>query len=274
METYIEQIEAAARHVRKRIQCEPLIGILTGTGLGDCATVVEQNQVMAYANIPYFPAATVDSHKGNLVTGNLAGKPAMVMQGRFHLYEGYTPRQVTFAVRMMQALGVKVLIVSNAAGGFNAGFSPGDIMVISDHINLTGSNPLAGGHNADWGPRFPDMGSVYDDRLAEKALAAGQMRGVPIQRGVYAGLLGPSLETPAEVRYLKHIGADAVGFSTVHEVIVAVQAGMQVLGLSTITNINDPDAPVSATLEEIIAVAENAAPGLKRIIRDVAADIC
>jgi purine-nucleoside phosphorylase len=273
METYIEEIQAAADHVRQSIRRQPAIGILAGTGLGDCAATVAQDVKMAYAEIPHFPVSTVQSHKGNLVAGTLAGKPAIVMQGRFHLYEGYSPREVTFAVRMMQALGVKLIIVSNAAGGFHADFSPGDVMVISDHINLTGSNPLVGAHHAAWGPRFPDMGAVYDTVLAEKAMAAGQVRGLRMQRGVYAGLLGPSLETPAEVRYLKTIGADAVGFSTVHEVIVAVQAGMRVLGLSTITNINDPDAPVSATLEEIIAVAERAAPVLGEIIRDVVAGI-
>ena len=192
-----------------------------------------------------------------------------VMQGRIHLYEGYTPLQVTFPIRVMRQLGVTALVVSNAAGGFDPAFAPGDIMLIADHINLTGANALIGPNDADWGIRFPDMNHVYDPGLQNLARAAAAQCGIPLQQGVYAGLTGPSLETPAEVRYLKTIGADAVGFSTVQEAIVAVHAGMRVLGLSIITNVNDPDRPVPATVEEIIAVANTAAPKLTRIIQAV-----
>jgi purine-nucleoside phosphorylase len=197
------------------------------------------------------------------------GKQIMAMQGRFHLYEGYSPLEVTFPIRVMQELGVKVLILSNAAGGLNPGYHAGDIMIITDHINLTGSNPLIGGNEKSWGIRFPDMIEAYDKKLAEIAETAGKDEGIPLQKGVYVGLKGPSLETRAEVRFLRLIGADAVGFSTIQEVIAAVHAGIKVLGLSTITNLNDPDQPVPITVEEVIEVAKNAAPKLEAVIKNV-----
>jgi purine-nucleoside phosphorylase len=193
----------------------------------------------------------------------------MIMQGRFHLYEGYPPRAVAFPVRVMQQLGVEYLILTNAAGGLNPHFRPGDLMGISDHINLTGANPLVGPNEQDWGVRFPDMSRAYDPRLQRLATDGARKVQVRLQTGVYAGLKGPSLETPAEVRYLKIIGADAVGFSTVQEVIAARHAGMRILGLATITNISDPDAPLPATMEEIIAVARATAPKLAALIHAV-----
>ena len=193
----------------------------------------------------------------------------MAMQGRFHLYEGYSPLEVTFPIRVMQELGVKVLILSNAAGGLNPEFAAGDIMIITDHINLTGSNPLMGPNEDSWGIRFPDMIEAYDKELLELAEIAGRNEGIPLQKGVYVGLTGPSLETRAEVRFLRTIGADAVGFSTVQEVIAAVHAGIKVLGLSTITNMHDPDNPTPATVEAVIAVAKEAAPRLEAVIKNV-----
>ena len=190
----------------------------------------------------------------------------MAMQGRFHLYEGYSPAEVTFPIRVMQALGVRRLIVTNAAGGLNPAFRPGDMMLITDHINLTGENPLTGPNIDQWGLRFPDMSRAYDRKLIAMAEKAAQAAGIPIHKGVYVGLKGPSMETPAETRFLKSAGAEAVGFSTVQEVIAAVHGGMQVLGISIITNVNDPDRPVPAALEDIIAIARRATPFLEKLL--------
>jgi purine-nucleoside phosphorylase len=219
-----------------------------------------------YQNTPHFPVATVKSHAGRLLFGEMAGRPVMVMQGRLHLYEGYSPAEVTFPIRVMQAMGVRRLIVTNAAGGINLDFRPGDMMLITDHINLTGENPLTGPNVDHWGLRFPDMTRAYDPELIALAEKTAKAAGIPIRRGVYAGLKGPSLETPAETRFLKTVGAEAVGFSTVQEVIAAVHGGMQVLGISIITNLNDPDRPVSAAVEDIIAVARGAAASLEKLL--------
>jgi purine-nucleoside phosphorylase len=201
------------------------------------------------------------------------GCPVIAMQGRFHLYEGYRPAEVTFPVRVMQQLGVKILILSNAAGGLNPEFNPGDIMLITDHINLTGLNPLIGPNEDSWGPRFPDMTRAYDDELIASAEIIAKRAGIHLQKGIYVGLTGPSLETPAEVKFLQTIGAEAVGFSTVQEVIAAAHGGIRVLGLSTITNVHDPEDPVPATVEEIIEVARGATPRLETIMKGVAGKI-
>jgi purine-nucleoside phosphorylase len=193
----------------------------------------------------------------------------MAMQGRFHLYEGYSPAEVTFPIRVMQALGVRRLIVTNAAGGLNPAFRPGDMMLITDHINLPGENPLTGPNVDLWGLRFPDMSQAYDRKLIALAEKAAKTAGIPIRKGVYVGLKGPSMETPAETRFLKSAGAEAVGFSTVHEVIAAVHGGMQVLGISIITNVNDPDRPVPAALEDIIAIARRATPSLEKLLEGI-----
>jgi purine-nucleoside phosphorylase len=242
---------------------------MTGTGLGAGTGAIDVQTSFSYHEIPNFPASTVESHFGKLSLGYLADRPVMVMQGRFHLYEGYSPWEVTFPVRVMQALGVRVLILSNAAGGLNPAFAPGDIMVVSDHINLTGRNPLMGPNEDAWGERFPDMCRVYDSELCALAAAAGETRGAPMRSGVYVGLSGPSLETPAEIRFLRTIGADAVGFSTVQEVIAGAHAGMRILALSTITNVHDPEAPAPASVAEIIACAGRAAPLVGGIIQEV-----
>jgi purine-nucleoside phosphorylase len=260
---------AAAGHIRSRLQRVPEIAILTGTGLGECADGVSTHAQFAYQDIPHFPVSTVEGHPGQLLIGDLNGREVAVFKGRFHLYEGYSPQEVSFSIRVMQALGIKRFIVSNAAGGLNSRFSSGDIMIIRDHINLTGRNPLVGPHEPDWGNRFPDMSRAYDPELVNLASAIGNQLKIPLQTGVYAGLLGPSLETPAEIRFLQTIGASAVGFSTVMEVIAAVQAGMKVIGLSTLTNIHDPDNPAPATLEEILEVAQRTAPKLQLLIESL-----
>jgi purine-nucleoside phosphorylase len=269
VDQYFHQVAEASDYLRARMGAAPVVGLLTGTGLGDSVRSMQTENVFDYDELPYFPVSTVAGHAGRLICGRLSGRAAMVMQGRFHLYEGYSPREVTFPIRVMRELGVSVLILTNAAGGLNPSFRTGDIMIIRDHINLTGANPLTGPNQDHWGLRFPDMTRAYAPELAalaENALPAETGR---LQQGIYAGLKGPSLETPAEVRFLRAVGADAVGFSTVQEVIAAVHAGMAVLGLSTITNINDPDHPTPATVEAIIEAAASAAPALDGVIRYV-----
>ncbi|WP_372682039.1 purine-nucleoside phosphorylase [Desulfosarcina sp.] len=268
-----EKVHEAAAFLESKLDGTPETGVITGTGLGEAVGPLDDALTIDYADIPNFPVSTVVGHSGRLMAGTLAGHPVVVMQGRVHLYEGYAPETVTFPVRVMQALGVRCLIISNAAGGMSPDFRQGDLMVIRDHINLTGENPLTGANHADWGPRFPDMTAAYDRTLARLAYRAADRLGIALKSGVYAGLKGPSLETPAEIRYLKTIGADAVGFSTVVETIAAVHAGMRVMGLSTITNINDPDQPESASVDEIVAAANRAAPVLNRLIQAVVAKI-
>jgi purine-nucleoside phosphorylase len=273
MPSYASTVTAAADFIKNKTEGTPAIGILTGTGLGDSISFLETGAAFDYRDIPHFPVSTVESHTGRLSVGTWQGRKVLAMQGRFHLYEGYTPLEVAFPVRVMQVLGVRTLIVTNAAGGLNPAFVPGDIMVISDHINLTGRNPLAGPNEDAWGPRFPDMSAVYDKTLAANALDAGKRNDIAMQTGVYSGLLGPSLETPAEVRFLRTIGADAVGFSTVTEVIVAVHAGMRVLGLSILTNVHNPDRPEPASVEEIIALARQVAPQLETLLKEITGNI-
>ena len=269
MPSYQSQVEEAAAYLGRQAG-KADIGIMTGTGLGESIGCISVKATAAYETIPHFPVSTVQSHYGRMVAGDIHGQSVLAMQGRFHLYEGYSAKAVAFPIRVMQAMGVQTLILSNAAGGINPGFAAGDIMMIADHINLTGDNPLSGPNVDAWGPRFPDMTAVYDPALMQTAEKAGDAAGFPLQRGVYVGLKGPSLETPAETRYLRQIGGDAVGLSTVMEAIAGAHAGMRILGLSTITNINDPDRPEPASVDSIIAVAEQAAPTHARIIEAVA----
>jgi len=269
MDSFKNRATEAADFLRSRISYSPRTGLLTGTGLGETTEALHVSTVFEYRDIPHFPVSTVLSHAGRLLFGHIAGRSVVVMQGRFHLYEGYSAAEVAFPIRVMQELGVRRLLVTNAAGGLNPVFVPGDLMLITDHINLTGENPLIGSNEDGWGPRFPDMTCAYDRELIGLAEGAAKAGGIPLRAGVYAGLKGPSLETPAETRLLKIIGAEAVGFSTVQEVIAAVHAGMAVLGISVITNVNDPDRPVPATVEEIIAVARRAAPNLAKLLTEV-----
>jgi purine-nucleoside phosphorylase len=265
--------EETARHIRRHISVTPEVGLITGTGLGAGVPEMSDAVDFDYGDLPHFPRSTVAGHPGRLSLGRVAGRFVMACKGRFHLYEGYDPLAVTFPVRVMQELGVSCLIVTNAAGGLNPDFTPGDIMRIRDHINLTGANPLCGPNEDRWGPRFPDMSRVYDPQLGALADGKAKASGSALRSGVYTGLRGPSLETPAEVRFLKRIGTDAVGFSTVMETIAGVHAGMRVLGLSTITNVNDPDRPVPATLEDIVAAANAAAPRLAAVVEGVIAGL-
>jgi purine-nucleoside phosphorylase len=269
MESFKNKVLEATEFVKARIPHRPQIGLQIGTGLGDSAESIEEVITIDYKDIPHFAVSTVPTHHGRLLCGNMAGKAVIVMQGRFHYYEGYSMQQITLPVRVMQLLGVKTLIVSNAAGGINPGFDVGDIMVFTDHINLTGNNPLIGPNVDEWGPRFPDMSQVYDRSLIKLAEEAALENNIRVQKGVYVGLAGPSLETGAEIRFLKTIGVDAVGLSTIPEVIAAVHGGMTILGLSVITNMNIPDDFKPARVEDIIAAAEQTAPSLQAIIRGV-----
>ncbi len=269
MKSYQMRVDATSDYLKNKIEALPEIGILTGTGLGDSVDIFDSEMVLDYTGIPNFPIPTVQSHKGKLIFGNLKGKRIMALQGRFHLYEGYSPLDVTFPVRIMQMLGVRHLIISNAAGGLSSDFTAGDIMVIRDQINLTGKSPLTGKNEDSWGERFPDMMEVYDKKMIALVQKAANRINCGVCSGIYAGLPGPALETPAETRYLKTIGADAVGMSTVLEAIAGVHAGMHILGLSVLTNINDPDYPAKSDTEEIIKRAEKTAPELSKLIRVV-----
>ncbi len=263
--------EKTAAILREKTKIRPAFGLLTGTGLGGFADIFQTETALPYTDIPGFPESTVAGHKGEMAFGYIGEHPGMLLRGRFHLYEGYSPRAVVFPIRLMREMGVSLLIVTNASGGVNRMFFPGDIMIIADHLNLTGRNPLIGPNDDRLGARFPDMSRAYDPRLAAFAEMGGNRTDIRIQTGVYAGLTGPSLETPAEIRYLQAAGADTVGFSTVMEVIAAVHAGMRILGLSVVTNVHDPDRPKPTTLEEVIAVAGEASPKLSHIVQTVLA---
>ncbi len=269
MEELIHTIDKAASFLKSKTEILPDVLIVAGTGLGRLSESITDVVSVKYRDIIGFPETTVESHDGRLVFGTLSGKPVALMQGRFHLYEGYTTARITFPIRVMQALGIKTMIITNASGGINLSFNEGDIMIIDDHINLTGNNPLIGKDYPSLGLRFPDMINAYNRDLIQTTETLAAKAGIPVCKGVYAGLTGPSLETPAEIRFLKTIGADSVGFSTIQEVIAAVHAGINVLGLSVITNINNPDNPVPATLEEVIETAGKTAPLLETLIANI-----
>jgi purine-nucleoside phosphorylase len=262
-------VAAAAAAVRARTALVPEVALILGTGLGVLGRAIALECEIPYAEIPGFPLSTVESHAGRLLVGTLAGRRVMAMQGRFHRYEGYALQQVTFPVRVLRALGAPVLIVSNACGGMHPLWSPGDPMLIADHINLLGDNPLIGPHDPAFGERFPDMSAPYDAGLRATARQVAAERGITLREGVYLAVAGPSLETRAEYRLLRALGADVVGMSTVPEVIVATQAGMRVLGLSIITDQCLPDALEPAKLERIIATAGRAEPQLEAVVRGV-----
>ena len=264
-----DRVQAAARTIRDRSPRRPAAAIILGTGLGGLAKEIKAEAVIPYEEIPGFPLSTVEAHAGRLILGNLSGKPVAAMQGRFHRYEGYSLQQVTFPVRVMHALGAETLVVSNACGGMHPLWAPGDLMLIADHINLIGDNPLIGPHDDRLGPRFPDMSQPYAESLRAMARKLALELGITLREGVYVAVTGPNLETRAEYRMLRAMGADVVGMSTVPEVIVAVQEGMKVLGISIITDQCLPDALEPASLEKIIAVANRAEPSLTRLVSGV-----
>jgi purine-nucleoside phosphorylase len=265
----LETVNAAAEVVRARLSRAPDVAIVLGTGLGGLAREIDVAATVDYADIPGFPLSTVESHAGRLLCGTLGGKTVVAMQGRFHRYEGYSLQQVTFPVRVLRALGAETLVVSNACGGMREEWAPGDLMLIADHVNLLGDNPLVGEHDDRLGVRFPDMSAPYDASLRALARTVAREQGTVLREGVYVAVTGPNLETRAEYRMLRTIGADVVGMSTVPEVIVAVQGGMRVLGLSIITDQCVPETLEPAELETIIATAGRAEPRLTALVRGV-----
>ncbi len=265
----VERITEAAQAIRARFARTPTEAIILGTGLGDLATQMNVEATIDYADLPGFPLSTVESHAGRLLCGTLGGRTVVAMQGRFHRYEGYSLHEVTFPVRVLRALGAETLIVSNACGGMHPLWERGDLMLIADHINMLGDNPLIGPNDPALGPRFPDMSVAYDAPLRQLARQVAAEQGLGLREGIYIAVVGPNLETRAEYRMLRALGADVVGMSTVPEVIVARHGGMRVLGLSIITDMCLPDSLKEATLEEIVATANAAQPKLSALVRGV-----
>ena len=264
-----DRVQTAAETVRGRSALVPEVGIILGTGLGGLAREIAVEAEVPYERIPGFPLSTVETHAGRLLLGRLGGRPVVAMQGRFHRYEGYDLQQVTFPVRVMHALGARTLVVSNACGGMNPLWGPGDLVLLSDHINLLGDNPLVGPNDDRLGPRFPDMSAPYDPELRALARAVALELGIVLREGVYVAVAGPNLETRAEYRMLRAAGADVVGMSTVPEVIVAGHQGMRTIGISIITDQCLPDALEPAEIGRIIATAGRAEPELTRLITTV-----
>ncbi|HEY9166072.1 MAG TPA: purine-nucleoside phosphorylase [Candidatus Kryptonia bacterium] len=263
------KIQESVDFIKTKSKHEPTVAIILGTGLGGLAAEIRKQTIIDYGDIPHFPLSTVESHHGKLILGKLGGKNIVAMQGRFHFYEGYTMEQITLPVRVMRFLGARTLLVSNAAGGLNPNFRRGDLMIIVDHINLLGQNPLIGPNDDKMGPRFPDMSEPYSKSLIKTAIVAALDLKIRVERGVFASMTGPSLETRAEYRFLRMIGADAVGMSTVPEVIVAVHMGMKVCGFSVITDECFPDSLAPADVNEIIRVAKETEPRLTKLMKTV-----
>lgn len=267
----LQKIHETADFIRKEVGEMPKFAIILGTGLGDLVNVIDVKKEIDYKDIPNFPISTVEGHSGRLIFGNLGGKYVMAMQGRFHYYEGYDMKQVTFPVRVMRELGVDTLFVSNAAGGMNKEFKVGDVMIITDHINLFPENPLRGKNYEELGPRFPAMTEAYNHKLVAMADTIAAEDGIRVMHGVYVGTPGPTFETPAEYEYFRVIGGDAVGMSTVPEVIVANHAGMRVFGVSVITDLGGKDITEVPSHEEVQKAAVNAQPIMTRIVTEMLA---
>ena len=268
----LEQIDEAAGAVRKRTAYQPRVALILGSGLNGLAESVQKPDFIPFGDLPYMPVSTVHGHTGRLVIGELEGQTVFVMQGRVHFYEGYTMDRVTLPIRIMQRLGIETLFVTNAAGGVNPNFVPGDVMLITDNLNLigmTGNNPLFGPNIDEIGPRFPDMSQAYDRDLMSRARSAARDENIQLREGVYCALSGPSFEGPADLRFLRMAGADAVGMSTVHEVIVARHGNMRVLGLSGISNKANLDGSTVTTHEEVIEAGKVITPKIEKIIRHV-----
>lgn len=263
------QIEEAVTFIREKWDKRPHAGIILGTGLGSLVEQIDVQASIDYEQIPHFARSTATSHRGRLVCGDLNGLPVMAMEGRFHKYEGYSLKQITLPVRVMKAMGADLLVVSNACGGMNPNYREGDIMVIDDHINLMPDNPLIGINDDRLGPRFPDMSEPYDQQLIDRALAIARREDIVAHKGVFVAVAGPNLETRAEYRFLRLIGADVVGMSTVPEVIVAVHCGMRAVGFSIVTDMCLPDALKPASVERIIAVANESEPKLTKLVMGV-----
>ena len=269
----LQQIEEAVREIKSRCALNPRVGIVLGSGLGNLASEIVVEQEIAYGSLPHFPVSTVEGHQGKLIFGRLNGLPVAVLSGRFHFYEGYTPQQVVFPIRVLKFLGVETLLVSNAAGGMNAAFRVGDLMIIRDHISLFTVNPLLGRNEDGLGSRFPDMSEPYNRELIRKAKAIAERLGIAVWDGVYAGVTGPTFETRAEYKLLHIAGGDAVGMSTVQEVIAARHLGMAVFAMSVITDLGIREEDNLITHEEVLAAAAAAEPRLAAIFRELVATL-
>lgn len=269
----LEQFKSSVSYIQSQTKVQPTVGIILGTGLGGLVKEINVIDEIPYENIPNFPVSTVESHKGKLIFGELGGKQVVAMQGRFHFYEGYDMKQVTFPVRVMKLLGIKSLFVSNASGGVNPDFEVGEIMIMDDHINLFPAHPLIGKNFDELGPRFPDMSMPYDHAMIEKAKAIAAANQIKVSVGTYAGLTGPTLETPAEYKYVRAIGADAVGMSTVPEVIVARHMSIPCFAISIITDLGVPGKIKEVSLQDVIEVASRQEPKMTLIMKELITSI-
>jgi purine-nucleoside phosphorylase len=269
----LQQIEAAVHSIRALYSAKPRVGIVLGSGLGNLSREIKVEKEIAYSDIPHFPVSTVEGHQGKLIFGTLSGQPVAVLSGRFHYYEGYTPAQVVFPIRVLKFLGVETLLLSNAAGGMNARFRVGDLMIIHDHISLFVVNPLLGKNESELGPRFPDMSEPYDKGLIQKAKAIATRLDIPVHEGVYAGVTGPTFETRAEYKFLHIAGGDAVGMSTVQEVIAARHIGMSVFAMSVITDLGIRTEDNIITHEEVLAAAASAEPKLTALFKGLITEL-
>ena len=270
VEDYKNKVDETVSFLKKKIKVVPSVAIILGSGLGGFVDSIEVDSLLPYEHIPHFPRSTVPGHQGNLIFGELSGKDVAVLQGRFHYYEGYSTRELTFPLRTLSLLGAKTLVITNASGGLDTSFIPGTIMVIRDHLNFIGENPLRGENVDAWGPRFPDLSEPYDRNLIDATLQCAEILNMSnVTTGVYVAISGPSLETPAETRFLRLAGADAVGMSSAPEVIVAKHAGMKVLGLSAVSNVNDPDNFAPILLDDIIRAAQEIEPDMQALIKKV-----
>ncbi|PCJ16639.1 MAG: purine-nucleoside phosphorylase [Candidatus Cloacimonadota bacterium] len=273
MLSQVEKVNESIEYIKKQGVTSPKVGIILGTGLAQLGSEIEDQKIISYENIPHFPVSTVESHTGQLIFGKLGDKDVVAMQGRFHFYEGYSGEEITFAVRVMKELGIKALFVSNACGGLNPNYSSGCLMRLEDHINMLGFNPLVGKNNEEWGPRFPDMSEPYSKVLGALAHKVALKEQIDLKQGVYLAVSGPNLETRAEYRMTRLMGADVVGMSTIPEVIVARHMGIPVLAISVITDMCLPDNLKEATVEQIIAVASKAEPFLTTVFKGVIAEL-
>lgn len=265
----LKKIKETIEYLERRISVQPEIGIILGTGLGGLVKEIEITQTIPYEFIPNFPVSTVDGHHGQLIFGTMGGRNIVAMQGRFHYYEGYTMQELTFPIRVMRFLGISLLILSNASGGLNPDFEVGDIMIIDDHINLMKDNPLIGQNETEIGTRFPDMSKAYDPELIERALQIGKKEQIPLKRGVYVAVSGPTYETPAEYRYIRVIGGDAVGMSTVPEVIAARHMGLRCFAVSIISDLGVPGKIVEISHKHVIDAASAAEPNMTHLLREM-----
>lgn len=271
MENLLAKMKEAVFYIESQTKVKPTIGLILGSGLGELADEIEDAVKIDYKDIPHFPVSTVEGHAGKLVIGKLKGKAVLAMQGRFHYYEGYSMQEVTFPVRVMKGLGIDAIFVTNACGGMNESFQPGDLMIITDHLNMTGANPLIGPNEAELGVRFPDMSRAYTPQLVELAMTTAQKLNINVQQGVYAGISGPTYNTPAELIMLRNLGSDAVGMSTVPEVIVASHMKMKVLGISCVTDMAIGEDLEPLTHEQVVEVANRTKPKFINLVKELVA---